>query len=330
MSAGGDAVIIIPWLFFDLAGQISLLALLVTFVVFKHLPQHNNPFLINFILATFLSTIPPALLFYAGQMYNASAKLCFAQAALVDGIAPMFSVAQLVLVFDTWCELRCLCLRKRHISRGPITRYILIFAPYVAMWVWTFGSFIAAMQSKADHSSGFVYCQMGSIASKALRMYVGAFVGILGIFEILLEVWVGWLIYSYPARKQEDPTAWRTGAQFALRVIIFTSLQVFTIFLSLLNNKLQSHPVKLAYELLTSMNALAAFVAFGTQKNVLRTWKFWGRKRTNEDPDEIQPQGYPMTDWADVPLHQFKQYDGDAFDLEERGKPGYIKTWLKK
>ena len=61
LSPNSDTVIKI-WLAFNITGQWCLLALLATFFFVKHLPQRNNPFLINFILTTFLGTIPPALL----------------------------------------------------------------------------------------------------------------------------------------------------------------------------------------------------------------------------------------------------------------------------
>lgn len=93
---------------------------------------------------------------------------------------------------------------------------------------------------------------------------------------------------------------------------------------------------------------MATFFAFGTQKvatflgelpcwdidaleqNILKAWKFWGKEEA-ENPDELQPQGYPMLNWSDVPERQPMQFDGGAFEREEKGKPtpGYLKALLR-
>lgn len=327
MAVDLGPTIIVPWLVFDLTGQWCLLGLLFTLAIFRHLPQRENPFLVNFILTTFLGTIPPAFLLYAGQLNSTkSNNLCFAQAALMDGIAPMFGVAQLVLVFDTWCELRHMCHKKQHISKVPLAKYLLIFAPYVALWIWTFSSFVAATQSKAQRFSGFVYCIMSSPSSDTLHRYVGVFILIVAVLSIILELWVAWMIYRYPAKAQDDPTAWRTSIQFAIRVLIFSSLQIITVLLSLANITLNNQPIKLAYEMLTSMNALATFIAFATQKSILKSWKFWGKKTPDDPIAQIEGKLHSRVNWDDIPLRPPKQYDGNAFDNEERAL-GYQEAW---
>jgi hypothetical protein len=65
-----ETKIIVPWLVLDLTGQWALLGLLITFAIVKHLPQRRNPFLVNFLLTTFFSTIPPALLSATSHVYR--------------------------------------------------------------------------------------------------------------------------------------------------------------------------------------------------------------------------------------------------------------------
>jgi len=328
-----DAELVTPWLVIHLVGQWALLALLVTYGVVKHLPQRNNPFLINVVLTHFLATIPPALRLYAGVQYSVqpSNEFCLIQASLVDGVSPMFGIAQLALVFDTWSEMRSLCLHKRHITRLPITKYLLILAPYAVMLIWALSSFIVGMESNANHYTGSVWCINSSVPSGKLSQTVGEFLFTIAGTQLFFELWVGWMIYSYPTRVQKDPMAWRTTIQFALRIIIFQSLQLIATLLSVVNAAGVNSPrLKAAYQLLSGMAALATFIAFGTQKSVLKAWKFWARK-TPDDQHEIQPQGYPPLDWADVPRRQPLQFDGDAFEREEKGLPTqrYLKSWLR-
>ena len=102
-----DAAIVVPWLALDITGQWTLFVLLLTYALGKHLPQRDNSFLINFILATFLATLPPLLLsapcpsrrahthpaprLYSGNQNapHPPSGLCAAQAMLTQGVAPM-------------------------------------------------------------------------------------------------------------------------------------------------------------------------------------------------------------------------------------------------
>jgi len=329
--------IIVPWQVLDMLGQWSLLFLLVTYAMGRHLPQRNNAYLVNFILTTFLTTIPPALLLYTGHQYSRIPKnLCLAQAVLVDGVTPMFAMAQFALIFDTWSELRSLCLHKRHISRMTFLKCILLIAPYFMFGFWTFASYGAAWGDPSNFDNtgpaNFVYCRNGGTLSGDLRKYVGIFVVTMTILAGILELWVAWMIYAYPMKSQDDPTAWRTNIQFSVRILILSLLQIVTIAVSVvnLNPSINSFPVKFAYELLDSMDALAAFLTLGTQTSILLTWKsglvqvwnFVTRKKP-EEPEELQPQGYPTMDWAALPRRKFVASDSDSFEtdfaLEEKG-----------
>jgi len=327
MSENLDSAVIVPWLVLDITGQWCLFALLITFAVVHHLPQRTNLFLVNFVLASFLATIPPALLLYAGQQFGLlSQNLCFVQAALVDGVAPLFGVAQLALVFDTWCEVRSVCLRRQHISRKLIVKYLLISAPYMTMGLWTATSFIAAIQSDASTHQDplYVYCRNHSKASDTVRVAFSFFMGFLGIMELILELWVCWLIYRYPTRVHEDPRTWRTTIQFALRVLLLNLVQFIVIIVIVADIWIQSQTLKVAYNLLTSMNSLATFLAFGTQKNVLRSWIFWRKHKTHAVPIQIDLESHSTLDWSRIPSRPPKQFNGDSFDTEQ-GDTGYIK-----
>ncbi|KAF8586418.1 hypothetical protein K439DRAFT_1631664 [Ramaria rubella] len=97
-----------------MAGQLSLLALLGTYLFCKDLSGRNNLYLLNFLFTTFLATIPPCLLFYTGQQEAPAHWICVLQSVLMDGIAPMFEVALLILVFHTWQNRYSSCVHTPH------------------------------------------------------------------------------------------------------------------------------------------------------------------------------------------------------------------------
>jgi len=90
---------------------------------------------------------------------------------------------------------------------------------------------------------------------------------------------------------------------------------------------INSPKIKVAYELMTSMNAPATFVAFGTQKNVLQAWKFWGKKKSTVVVQQ-QPQGgnFPA-EWAEPQQREPMQFDEEAF--VHSPADGIFKPWLR-
>ncbi|KAF8585776.1 hypothetical protein K439DRAFT_1021994 [Ramaria rubella] len=314
MNLTFEVPIIVPWLVLDATGQWCLLVLLVTYASGRHLRQRNNAYLVNLILTSFLTTIPAML--YSGHQFSSYVPkdLCLAQAVLMDGVAPMFSVAQLMLVFDTWC--RASIPHSRHFPRNAIFLKLLI-APYFAFGFWTFASYAAAWGDPVVNMNNtgpltFVYCRNSGSQSSLMRELVGIFIVVIAFFEVILELWVAWMIYAYPSKVQDDPTAWRTNIQFSLRILLLSFVQFLTIILSFVDLKTHNGAQKLAYELLDSMAALATFCIIGTQTTILLTWRSWllvawnfiTRKKP-EEPEGLQPQGLPTLDWAYVPRKNF-------------------------
>jgi len=262
------------WLIFDVAGQWSLLLLLFIFAFIKDIPQRDNPFLINVLLTTLLGSIPPSLLLYGGNKSSPSNSLCFAQAALVDGVPPLFIVAQMALAFDSWSELGFLILGKRRLTReGPIM-WTLLIIPYFAMWIWVFSSFIAAAESKASHNANFAFCENISSASDAVRRYVGVFALVFVALQTMLYIAIIAQLAAY--RENKSPKyqlAMKDTRLFAIRVIVLGSLQLLGTVLSVANIAAKSLTLKAAYDLLTSMEPLALTITIGTQKGVLQAGK---------------------------------------------------------
>ncbi|KAF8478753.1 hypothetical protein JB92DRAFT_1839392 [Gautieria morchelliformis] len=233
--------LIVPWLVFSITGQWCLVLLLITYACATRLPQRSNPYLVNFIVTTFVATIPTSLLFYTGHLYSAiPSSLCLAQAALVDGVSPMFATAQLALVFDAWSELRSLCIHKGHVSRNTFVKCIALIAPYFAFGSFTFVASLAGLSNEEYKTPlhppvDFVFCKTHGQLSTILATAYGIFMIILTAIQVLFEVWVAWIIYAYPTKVQGDRSTWRTCIHFALRVITLSMLQLVTVFLIVAN-----------------------------------------------------------------------------------------------
>jgi len=199
------------------------------------------------------------------------------------------------------------------------------------MWIWVFASFIAAAQSKAKHESGFAYCSNDSGPSNMMRKYISLFLLVLVMIELAFGLCIGWLLYHFPARKQKDPATWRSTMHFALRITILSFLQLMVLILSVGNAAgFNSYPVKVAYEILTSINSLATFIAFGTQRTVLQAWKV---SRKTQMADEMADGSELLTystDWSDPPRQQAEVFE-EAFDHGQLGQAtdGYLKPWLR-
>jgi len=276
----------ITWITFALVGQFSMLLLLGTFLFVKSLPQRKNPFLINFLLTTFLATIPPCLLFYTGHQDGVPPHwLCLVQAVLMDGVAPMFGVALVVLVIHTWGDLRAILWGKKvFTTQSVVVKWLLLSVPYIVLISWCAASLVAALQQSADlQLLAFVYCSNNSHQGSSVRQHVGYIMIMCGIIELSFEVLLGSILLtpfkyyrSHPSAKSSS--SYHANVQISIRILIFSALQLTPVILSLLNSKLMgwnSFGLKQATQIVESMDAFATFLVFGTQKDVLRAWKFW-------------------------------------------------------
>ncbi|KAF8585787.1 hypothetical protein K439DRAFT_1660098 [Ramaria rubella] len=295
-------VLTILWLIFALLGQWSLLILLGTFGVVRSLRQRHNLFLINFLFTTFLSTWPPCLLFFTGQQGNHPPHwLCFTQAILMDGVAPMSTIALSILVFhvgtsfflvqiirhqlreQTWTTLKSsLASEKSVTERFSWIKVLLLCLPYIVFVSWCMASLLAALQAPRQLEIGqFVYCANNSLFSNRVRRFVGFFMILVGFFDLCMEVCIGYLFYLHHARVTSvGGDTFRENYCLALRILIFSALQILTVLLSLFNSFpwLNSQQLKEATQLIESMDALGTFVVFATQKDVLGVWGTWRGK----------------------------------------------------
>lgn len=199
--------------------------------------------------------------------------LCFVQAALIDGCPPLFGVAQLALLYDTWSGIRALITGKKQTSRRGTFMYSLLIAPYFTTWIFVFASFVAAAQSKANHSLIAAYCQNYSVPSNRVRTAVGDALLSIVLIEIGFYIAIGWTMFRNRKLIKLDPVRWRNEKHFVNRLFILNALQLVALLLSAINIAgVNSSVIKATYQLLASMNGLALFVVIGSQKQIVNTW----------------------------------------------------------
>ncbi|KAF8479472.1 hypothetical protein JB92DRAFT_3043847 [Gautieria morchelliformis] len=275
----------LAWVTLNIAGQWCMLLLLGTFLLVKDLPGRRNVFMINFLVTIFLATIPPCLLFYAGQQDGVPSHwLCLMQSVLMDGIAPMFGVALTVFVFQTWAELRsAICSKSSLVATSPIAKWGLLLLPYVTLAGWCTGSLFHAFLPPATFQlSKFVYCD--NVSRGGIRGLVGTFMLACGAMEILFEIWIAFLLITREKLSNGiiHSEKYRDTVHLYIRTIAFTLVQFGPVALAVMNKAAPATiegEIRRATQVLEAMNALVTFLVFGSQKAILQTWKIWPQRR---------------------------------------------------
>ncbi|KAF8519280.1 hypothetical protein JB92DRAFT_2899230 [Gautieria morchelliformis] len=273
--------IAITYITLDIVGGCSLLLLLYTYYAVKTLPQRNNPVLINIIFISYLATIPPLMLLFTGQQGGVHIQwICILQSALIDGIAPMYFVGLVALVFQTWSELRA---SNYNLAKSTWVQWTLLLAPYIAYTCWFVPSLTLALQPSARVLLyPFVYCT-NDAHGYVIRNQVGYFVVACLAITIVLEVWTAYFVLSSHRRCRKLDLAhasslYRTKLQLYVRLCTFTVMQVFPIIVTAVNYY-HITPTTTAYmsrgatQIVESLYPLAVFFVFGTQRTVLQAWK---------------------------------------------------------
>ncbi|KAF8521004.1 hypothetical protein JB92DRAFT_2892329 [Gautieria morchelliformis] len=273
----------LAWVTLNIAGG--------TFLLVKDLPGRRNVFMINFLVTIFLGTIPPCLLFYAGQQDGVTSHwLCLMQSVLMDGIAPMFGVALTVFVFQTWAELRsAICSTTSLVATSPIAKWGLLLLPYMTLAGWCTGSLFQAFLPPATFQlSHFVYCDNISFDSlqwpQNVRKQVGPFMIACGAMEMLFEIWIAFLLITREKLSTGiiHSEKYRDTVHLYIRTIAFTVVQLGPVALAVMNRVAPATiagEIQRATQVLEAMNALATFLVFGSQKAILQAWKIWPRRR---------------------------------------------------
>ncbi|XP_006456756.1 hypothetical protein AGABI2DRAFT_122647 [Agaricus bisporus var. bisporus H97] len=256
------------WIYFNLIGNTILLPLIVlTFLFSKTAKRH--PILINLCMTWIFSGVFSLLLFYKRQHVGPEPDLylCIAQASLLPGIAPMWSVAVLEMIYY-----------MLHTSRGPhlssrwkgLPLAIVLSAPYIVHCSFTIGASLLALRNPDKVSRHLVFCV---VQSAFLFLIILLFTLAVCVIIIILEVALAMIIYR----------SWRTrrsaGLPRELPVPVIVRMFVFVIYvmIGLVVDILTFFKFFLPGQLFAATSGTVIFLIFGTQGDVFRAWRFWGK-----------------------------------------------------
>ncbi|KIJ52268.1 hypothetical protein M422DRAFT_776009 [Sphaerobolus stellatus SS14] len=283
-------------------GTIALLALLITLWRVTSLSQRNNPFLVNLLLTTWLSTIPALLLLFSGHAVDlAPAKpLCILQAVLMDGVAPMFGIAGLCLVLNT--SLQISADLGGHFNPLAEKRWLRIFVlsiPYITYLCWTSASIGVGLSTPPQVVVEAIWCAIISPHSNRIRRFIGFFVTGFSLSQLMLEGWIIALIIKHK-KTSSDITKSKNSLtiekSLIARVIVFTLIQLTILILTVILSgiRIEDNPQNYPHispnitRVFESMNPLFTFLVFGTSNSLLEAWHLKKAPSVQSDFREVE------------------------------------------
>ncbi|KIJ26113.1 hypothetical protein M422DRAFT_272854 [Sphaerobolus stellatus SS14] len=282
---------------FLILGNIALFALLLTFWRVHSLPQRNNPFLINLLVTTWLSTFPASLLLFIGDFGSDELPpkaLCMIQAFLLDGVAPMFGMAMFCLVLHTWLQVRADM--KGQLS--PFTQFrwfrrLILGLPYFTFICW-FGCSTGLGLSNPRTLANLIWCAVITVPNDAIRRFVGFFMTVLSLLELLMEASIIYLVISsrkFSLMKNKNSLSIKTN--LILRIAVFTFIQLATLALTTILSALQLNDlgIRNVYRIIESLDALTTFLVFGMSNGLLEVWRLKRPTSIQSDFREVE-QGW--------------------------------------
>ncbi|KAI0800765.1 hypothetical protein C8Q74DRAFT_1364448 [Fomes fomentarius] len=251
-------------------GQFALLLLGAT-LLFSHGPQGRTATVVNVVIVTLFSTIPPYLLMYATVIWDTSPPfgLCVTQAALIEGARTMLSTALLTLVVNLMLEIQ--------IFAPPAwianyTQTLLVIAPYIAFLVFSLSASVLGQQhhNEVRHMPNELAC---SLQNTTFEIAMQIVVVLTLTTTLCLELYA--IVHTIRARRKfnslHGPSLLSTLQ--AVRIVSFTLLQAFLLIIRALDIYLPCPGLHIASIFYQALMPLGMFVTFGLQEHCINAWK---------------------------------------------------------
>jgi len=258
------------WMALQLVGVIFLPLALLVIVLSPSVKR--NPTVTNLLNTWFLSAIIFLLLFFAGKDTGPEPPiaLCIAQSSLVYASIPMNSTAALSLVLDLWFTVQIALNPTWGRSWARWRMPLLLAAPYVACLIYFIAALAASIQFPEDISRArnFFYC---SLDGHGIGHFTGIFCSVVMFIVVVLECIVGVKMYRNwrVARTGEGLSISNT-----IRITAFSAYGALAGISALISIWRPDDP--LPYMVLATL-PIAAFLVFGTQKDILKACFFCKR-----------------------------------------------------
>lgn len=304
-----------------IGGHVGLPLLVATLLFSKRV--HRPPAVINLLVTWIVFSVSYCLLLYTGPLYSRhpSFALCLAQAAFIHATPPMSVLAVFAVVLQVWHLFQ----PPWHpwwsfVGRiPPRLRFLLIIAPpYVAFVAISLATiFIGLNNRPAVTSSLGIYCTIDLEVFFAIPLFCAVFMILILLFN------VGTIVQHYWRRRQVSQlqiTHHTPSINVWLRVLIFNLYSVATLGACLLFLISASDP--LPYMIQAGL-PLVAVLIFGSQKDIFRAWRFWGRTQSSANVHHLQATESSDGGWSPhAEANQLSSVDA-VIDIS-RGRTGDI------
>jgi hypothetical protein len=319
-SAVPSQTLVNIWVYFNLIPNTIFLPILVaTFLFSKTATRHLT--LINACMTWIFSGIISCLLFYAGQQFGRepSTGLCIAQASLVDGIMPMWSVAVLVLVYHMFVVIND---DKKKQKLGTTKMCIMLAAPYITQFVFSLATLTLALQNPqlVNRSHRVLFC---FLKHPPFTLAVSIFTFTVCIGITIIEGMLALTLYRNWRALRSVGRSGGVHPQFLLRVMAF-GLYIFSgMTVSLLA---MLHHSNIFSEMYLALAGTVILLIFGTQADVFRAWCFW---RRHPPPQLVIPRSAPLDgshpNWYDS---RAKGVTDEEKTVGDQGESQVSRNWV--
>jgi len=269
------------WIGFQLVGGLILLpAAIITSVV--SLRVNRNPTVTNLMLCWAISSFNCCLLFFAGQHRGPEPDkaLCQAQSILLYATVPMTATSVFCLVLNLWITIK-IAFEPLWASRFIRWRYhFLLGLPYLMALVFGTAAAVLATTFPEDvtRDRKFFYCTIGG--GHDIGIGTTIFATSLLAAVLVMETHVAIVVFRNWCIVRNNHYGWDM-----LRIVIFSFYGILSETSAFVNLTYPSNP--LPYIVLATV-PLAAFLVFGTQKEILRVWCFWKPPQIDEPYPDLE------------------------------------------
>ncbi|GBE81387.1 hypothetical protein SCP_0311160 [Sparassis crispa] len=294
------------WLFFQIAaGHILLPLLVATYLRSRSLRRRAT--LISLCCSWILTGIFSSLLFYKGTQLGSepSKGICVTQTALLGSVPPMTSLALLVLVYNVASQSSERTLGVDP-NRGRIRTAALCITPYL-----TFAVFVAVgahlgsdHEDRVDRAQRFFFCSVDWTPYNNAAFSFALTASILAAALQSCNLFDLWRRKDVLSTEHEATTDF----QFSVRITVFTWYNLLSAILNLVSLQ---HLDTAFPDIFSASVGMALFIIFGTERDIIRSWRFWRRESGSTRPEQpIKPNLTPTSPSFDLDL--LKRTDSDV------------------
>ncbi|KAJ3503367.1 hypothetical protein NLJ89_g8467 [Agrocybe chaxingu] len=259
--------LLLSWIYLNIiVNTILPLILVVTFLISTRVKRH--PTLVNLFITWIFSGQFAVILFYVKEHVGPEPDkaVCIAQASLLFGTIPMWSVAILVML-----SYMVQSLKGEAKQESTAKLVLMLVSPYAAWFVFTLAAFFLATErpDKVTRARTTFYCSLDFPPLNNGRRAIVFFI-CLGI--VAIEIQLALIVYR-TWRGLRSAGRWKMADfQLVFRVLGFAIYVTAGIVINLVSTV---YPGSVFPDMYSATAGIVLFLLFGTQPDVLRVWFFW-------------------------------------------------------